>query len=163
MSKSNMSEYGMVADDVNQAAPAAPQRPAPAGLPTAVVSTNYPLNAIEQATISESWLLDANATLFHNKTKLAQFAELIIAYKLGKPLSLGADDDQRSTKVDQTVVQGLKAIAKMFRLNENQRYAHYAGLFDIQGCAAPLGRSWAVSGAGVPAVHDSAVPRSGAS
>jgi hypothetical protein len=133
MSKSNMSEYGMVADDVDQAAPDAPQRPAPAGLPTAVVSTNYPLNAIEQATIKESRLLDANATLFHNKTKLAQFAELIIAYKLGKPLKLGADDDQRSAKVDQTVVQGLKAIAKMFRLNENQRYAHYAGLFDIQG------------------------------
>lgn len=47
----------MVADNVDQGGSA------PAGLPTAVRSTNYPLNAIEQATISESWLLDAIATL----------------------------------------------------------------------------------------------------
>ena len=117
----------MVADDVDQ------NDSPPAGLPTAVMRTHYPLNAIEHIMIRESRLLDAIATLYHNKAKLGQFAEVVIAYKLGKPISLGTDDDQRSAKINQTVVQGLKAIAKMFRLNDNQRYAQHADRFDIQG------------------------------
>ena len=127
MSKSSLSEYGIGADDVDQGGPA------PAGVSAEVMRPNFKLNVFEQAAISEARLLDANATLYHNKTKLSQYAELIIAYKLGKPLSLDADDDQRSTKINQTIVQGLKAIAKMFQLNENQRYAKHASEFDIHG------------------------------
>jgi hypothetical protein len=127
MSKSSLSEYGIGADDVDQGGPA------PAGVSAVVMRPNFKLNVFEQAAISEARLLDANATLYHNKAKLSQYAELIIAYKLGKPLSLDADDDQRSTKINQTIVQGLKAIAKMFQLNENQRYARHASQFDIHG------------------------------
>ena len=97
------------------------------------MNTNKTLNIIEQTIIKEMDLRNCNAILTNDRGKLGRFAEVVIAYKLGKPLKLGPRDDQRSLKIDQTIVQGLKAIATMFRLNENLKYARYATLFDLNG------------------------------